>query len=195
MAYEPKVTVGPRVPVDDLDLNLLGDNTRWGAPVNYGPEYLDILRWLGTQCSNLPEDVYLIAQSREGDITPEVDGTPVMPTVIQWGTGAGAFRSYAAHVGYTPHNARVDVIRHFGGGDIMTPAKYTPPAPPLPDGEKSPVGDRWPEMDARVGGKAYRPAKDNPKANGHNEGDIVGGFKLTFVWVMFTPVAVWVKVA
>ena len=193
MAYEPKVTLGPKVPVEDLDLNPMGDNERWGKPVSYGPRYIDILRWLGTQCPKLPEDVYLIAQGREGDITSDGE-TATRPTIIQWGMGASEFRLDAAQVGYSPHVARIQLINHFGSGDPTTTVMYAPPAIPPAEGEDSPVGERWEAMDARVGGKAYRPAPDNPTAKPYKEGDVYKGFRLAFVWVTFARVAVWVKV-
>ncbi len=72
---------------------------------------------------------------------------------------------------------------------------YEPPALPPVEGEPAPVGERWPAMDSRVNGQAYRPALDNPMAKGYAESEVAGGFRLAFVWVTFARVAVWVKVA
>ena len=185
------ISVGPKV--DESDLGN-GFYPQLSSPVAYDDSYRDKLAWLGRQCAMLPGEIRLIAQSREGDITPEVDGTPVLPTVIAFGFDGEEHRLDAALVGIFPHVARVELINRYGGGDPSRLVMYEPPAAPAPDGGKSPVGERWEAMDARVRGKAYRPAIDNPTAKPFKEGDVYQGFRLTFVWVTFSNCAVWVKV-
>lgn len=191
MPYEPIIGVGPKVNTEDLGN---GFYPQLSKPVALDDEYRNKLAWLGAQCSTLPKEINFIAQSQLGDITKDADDTAVLPTVIAFGIGGDEYRLDAALVGIFPHVARVELINRYGGGDPSAVVMYTPPPPPLPDGQPSPVGERWPEMDSRVGGKAYRPAVDNPMAKPYKAGDVVGGFRLTFVWVMFANCAVWVKV-
>lgn len=186
------IAVGPRVNENDLGN---GFYPQLSAPVALDDSYRDKLSWLGRQCSKLPGEIRLIAQSQSGDITPENDDTPVLPTIIAFGFGAEEHRLDAALVGIFPHVARVELINRYGGGDPSAVVMYAPPAIPPAEGEDSPVGERWEAMDARVGGKAYRPAPDNPTAKPYKEGEVYKGFRLAFVWVTFARVAVWVKVA
>lgn len=185
------ISVGPRVNEADLGN---GFYPQLSTPIAYDDEYRNKLAWLAQQCTRLPNEIRLIAQANDGDITPEQDGVPTLPTVIAFGFGADEERLDAALVGIMPHVARVELINRYGGGDPSAFVMYEPPAAPHADGSPSPVGERWPAMDAKVGGKAYRPANDNPMAKPYKEGDVVQGFRLAFVWVTFANCAVWVKV-
>ena len=186
------ISIGPRVNEKDLGN---GFNPQLSAPVSLDDNYRDKLAWLARQCSKLPTEIRLIAQGHAGDITPDNDATPVLPSIIAFGFNGEEHRLDAAMVGIFPHVARVELINRYGGGDPAATVMYEPPAIPPVEGEVSPVGERWPEMDARVGGKAYRPAVDNPMAKGFKEGEVYKGFQLAFFWVTFSKVAVWVKVA
>lgn len=194
MSYEPNITVGPKVNEADLGN---GFYKQLSTPVALDDDYRNKLRWLGTQCSTLPAAVVLIAQSRTGDVTEENGLTPDLPAVIGFGPQGSVYRLDAALVGVFPHIARVELIRHFGGGDPAAIVMYAPPPPPQPDGQPSPVGARWPEMDSRAGGQAYRPSVGNPMAKPFKAGDTykdaTGTYRLTFVWVTFANCAVWVK--
>lgn len=186
------IAVGPRV--NDQDLGN-GFYPQLSTPVALDDSYRDKLSWLARQCSKLPGEIRFIAQGHAGDITPENDATPVLPTIIAFGFEAEEHRLDAALVGIFPHVARVELINRYGGGDPAATVMYEPPVIQPAEGEVSPVGERWEAMDARVGGKAYRPAPDNPTAKPFKEGEVFKGFRLTFVWVTFSRVAVWVKVA
>lgn len=196
MPYEPSIIVGPKVNEADLGN---GFYKQLSTPVALDDGYRDKLRWLGSQCSRLPTLIQLIAQSSDGDVTDSNGLTADLPTVIQFGSIESGLRLEAALVGLFPHIARVELINHFGGGNPGDTVMYTPPPPPQPDGQPSPIGARWPERDATVGGVAYRPALDNPMAKPFKEGDVysdaTGNYRLTHIWVPFVYAAVWVKVS
>ncbi len=186
------ISIGPKVNTADLGA---GFYPQLSTPVALDDNYRDKLAWLARQCTKLPTEIRLIAQGHAGDITPDNDATPVLPTIIAFGFGADEHRLDAALVGIMPHVARVELINRYGGGDPAAIVMYEPPAIPPAEGEVSPVGERWEAMDGRVNGKAYRPAPDNPTAKGFKEGEVYRGFQLAFFWVTFSKVAVWVKVA
>ncbi len=185
------IAVGPRVNEADLGN---GFYPQLGKPVALDDDYHNKLAWLAVQCSKLPNEIRFIAQSREGDITPEKDGTPVLPTVIAFGFGAEEERIDAALVDIFPHVARVQLINRYGGGNASAIVMYEPPKPPQPDGTPSPIGAKWPER----GSNAYRPAEDNPTAKGYAIGDkytdATGTYRLDKQWWGWLSFSVWLKV-
>ncbi len=194
--YEPKVTIGPKVPVNDLNLDIVGDNTRWGAVVKWNDDFKDILRWLGEQVPGLPEDIRLIAQGFTGDILSEADGDPVTDTIIQFGEGANAYRHYSTMVGLMPHVTRVELLHRYNDGKgADNIVMYSKPKPPQGDGSPSPIGAKWPERGPNV----FRPSVDNPTAKGYAIGDkykdATGTYQLDKQWWGWLSFVAWLKVA
>jgi hypothetical protein len=192
MPYEPTIGVGPKVNEADLGN---GFYPQLSNPVAFDDDYRNKLKFLGRECSRLPAQVRLIAQSQAGDITDDTEGTPALPSVIAFGFGAEEHRLDAALVGIMPHVARIELIQRYGGGDANRVVMYEPPAAPQPDGKPSPIGAKWPEK----GANAYRPADDNPQALGYKEGDTytdaTGSYVLDFQWYWVVKFPVWRKVS
>lgn len=186
------IAVGPKVNVADLGN---GFYTQLSAPVAFDDAYREKLQWLAQECRNLPTDIRFIAQSQSGDITVDVDGTPVLPTIIAFGSGANETRMDASQVGVFPHIARIELINRYGGGDPSRIVMYVPPSPAQSDGTPSPIGSLWLEK----GPNAYRPSDDNPTAKGYEVGDtytdVTGTYQLEKrrYWIVLFPV--WIKVS
>ena len=154
--FTPVVLVGPEVNPNDLGAGFYTQLS--DRPAKLDQRLYSILRWCSKYVARLPLSVNLVAQSQEGDIVEAGQGAPALPTVAVWAKDTDAeFRQDISLVYFFPETALVDLKRAFGG-DASVLVWYAPEAPtPDPSLPLSPVGDRWPEKDALVGGEAYRP--------------------------------------